>query len=126
MSHIPPVSFGVLSTLSAYRGVAADTAGSNNVIYPSAATVCPIGVTTDSVKDTTSAIPVAIGGICKLEINDSLPTGSFVALDSSGRGVPHVNTTAGSYVIGTHVGKTVTVSGTVSEIVFNPFYKAIP
>lgn len=126
MSHISPVSFAVLSTLSAYRGVAANTAGSNTVILPSAATVPPIGITVDTVKDTTQAIPVALAGIAKLYMNDTMASGALVALDNLGQGVPHVNTTAGSYVIGTLVGPAVSATGTIADILINPFYKAIP
>lgn len=121
------LSFGVLSTLAAQRVVTANTAGSNNVIYPSAATVCPIGITVDTVKDTNQGIEVQVSGIAKLYFNDTIgATGSLVAADSAGRGVPHVNTTAGSYVIGILVGPAVAATGTVADVLINPFYKAIP
>jgi hypothetical protein len=85
MSHIPPVSFGVRTTLPAYRIVIADTAGSNFAILPSSAAVGPmLGITTDSVRDTTGAIPVAIGGIAKLQMNDTMATGGLVAPDGGG------------------------------------------
>ena len=119
-------SFKVLSTLSAYRCVAANTSGSRTVIYPSAASVQPIGITRDTVKDTTSAIPVQLNGIAKLEFNDTMSSGSFVAADSAGRGVPHVDVTAGSYIIGRLIGPAVTATGTIAEVLIQPFFKSIP
>jgi hypothetical protein len=126
MSHIPGISMKVRSTLSAYRIVAADTAGSNYAIYPSAATVQPIGVTQDTVKDTNQAIPVIIAGIAKLYFNDTMSSGGLVAADSSGRAVPHVDTTAGSYIIGRLIGPAVAATGTIAEVLVNPFFKSIP
>jgi len=126
MSHISPVSFGVLTTLLAYRIVAANTAGSDAVVYPSAATVPPIGVTADTVKDTTGAIPVYVSGIARVFFNDTMSSGGLVAADSSGRGVPHANTTAGSYVIGTLIGPAVAITGTIADVLINPFFKSIP
>jgi hypothetical protein len=122
MPHIAPLSFKVLSTLLAYRIVAPNTAGSDAVIYPSAATVKPIGITTDTVKDTTSAIP----GVAKLYFNETCPTGALIAADSSGRGVPHTDTTAGSYVIGQLIGPAVAATGTIADVLIQPFFKSIP
>lgn len=122
-----PVSFKVQATLSAYRGVVMVTGTADTVKYPAAATDLPIGITLDTVKDTTSAIPVmGPGGIAKLFFNDSVGSGKMVALDSSGRGVPHVDTTAGSYVIGTLLGPTVNTTGSVQDVFVQPFFKSIP
>lgn len=122
-----PHSFKVRSTLLAYRIVTADTAGSNFCIYPSAATVAPIGITMDTVKDTTCSIPVAgPGQIQKLYFNETMSSGSLVAADSSGRGVPHVDTTAGSYVIGKLLGPGIALTGTVADVMIMPFFKSIP
>ena len=126
MSHIAPISFKVTSTLLAYRIVAADTAGSNAVAYPSAATVPVIGVTTDTVLDTTGAIPVSVAGKALVFFNDTASSGSLIAADSSGRGVKHVDTTAGSYVIGKLTGAAVTATGTIAEVLIQPHFKQIP
>jgi hypothetical protein len=127
MGQYGPHSFKVRTTLAAYRIVTADTAGADYVVYPSAATIPPIGITMDTVKDTTSAIPVAGSGMMqKLYFNDTMSSGSLVASDSSGRGVKHADTTAGSYVIGQLIGPAIAVTGTIAEILINPFYKAIP
>lgn len=119
-------SFKVLSTLSAYRIVIANTAGSNTVVYPSAATIKPIGITVDEPKDTTSGVPVALAGIARLYFNDTMSSGGLVASDSSGRGVPHVDITAGSYIIGTLIGPAVAATGTIADVVIQPLFKSIP
>jgi hypothetical protein len=126
MSHVAPLSFKVLTTLAAYRIVAADTAGSYTVAYPSAATVRPIGVTTDTVLDTTSSIPVAFTGVAKVYFNDTCSSGSLIAADSSGRGVKHADTTAGSYVIGVLIGPAVAATGTIADVLIQPHFKSIP
>jgi hypothetical protein len=127
MAQYGPHSFKVRTTLAAYRIVIADTAGSDFAVYPSAATARPIGITMDTVKDTTSAIPVAGPGMmARLLFNDTMSSGSLVAADSSGRGVPHVDTTAGSYVIGHLVGPAIAATGTIAEVLINPFFKSIP
>lgn len=126
MSNIAPLSFKVLSTLAAYRIVAANTAGSMTVVYPSAATARPIGVTTDTVLDTTTAIPVAFCGVAKVQFNDTMSSGGLVAADSSGRGVAHSDTTAGSYVIGVLIGPAVTATNTVADVLIQPHFKSIP
>lgn len=126
MSHIAPISFKVAATLAAYRGVSNLTSTADAVKYPASASEAPIGITTDTVLDTTSAIPVAIAGISKLYFNDTVTTGSLVALDSSGRGVPHVNVTAGSYVLGKLIGPTVAATGTIADVLIQPHFKSIP
>lgn len=124
---IPPLSFKVRTTLSANRAVLLDTAGGDYVVYPSAATVQPFGITLDTVKDTTSSIPVAgPGNIAKLLFNETMSTGGLVAVDSSGRGVPHADITAGSYVIGRLVGPNVAATGTIADVLIMPFFKSIP
>jgi hypothetical protein len=119
-------SFKVLSTLAAYRAVAINTSGAGVVAYPSAAGAAqPVGVTTDTVKDITEAIPVQLDGRAKLLFNDTVAAGALVAVDSSGRGVPHTDVTAGSYVIGRAL-EAVTATGTIADILINPIFKSIP
>lgn len=126
MSHIVPISLKVAATLAAYRGVTSVTGTAMTCQYPAAATDRPFGITTDTVLDTTSSIPVAIGGVADLYMNDTVTCGTMVALDSSGRGVPHVNTTAGSYVIGILLSATVALTGTISKVLIQPGFKSIP
>lgn len=127
MGQYGPHSFKVRVTLAAYRIVAPDTAGAWFVGYPSAATVQPIGITMDTVKDTTGTIPVATAGmIQKLYFNETMSAGGLVASNNLGQGVPHVDTTAGSYVIGRLLGPNIGITGQVADVLINPFYKAIP
>lgn len=127
MSQYGVESFKVLTTLLAYRIVALDTTGTYQVKLPAAATDRVIGVTKNSVRDTTSCIPVAICGITKVQFNDTISAGALVACDSGGLGlaVPHVDTTAGSFVIGRAL-QTVTLTGTLADIVVSPYFKSIP
>lgn len=126
MSHIPSISMKVNATISAYRIVTALTGTANTVKVPAAATELPVGVTQDTVLDTVNAIPVVTHGIAKLYFNDTVTSGAYVASDSSGRGVPHVNTTAGSCVVGILVGPTVAATGTIADVLINPHFKSIP
>lgn len=126
MSHIAPISMKVQSTLSAYRVVTALTGTANTVKVPAAVSELPIGITVDTVLDTTGAIPVAVAGIQKLYFNDTVTSGAYVAADSAGRGVPHTNVTAGSYVIGVLVGASVAATGTIADVLINPHFKSIP
>lgn len=125
MSHIQPISMKVATTLSAYRIVSCLTSTANAVKYPASVAEQPIGITTDTVLDTTGSIPVAFAGIQKLFFNDTVTTGSLVAADSSGRGVPYVNNTAGGYVIGQLIGPTVASTGTIADVIIQPLWKII-
>lgn len=126
MSHIPPISMKASTTISAYRIVTALTSTANTVKVPASASEVPIGISQDTVLDTGAALPISVAGISKLYFNDTVTTGSFVASDSSGRGVPHVNVTAGSYVIGVLIGPTVAATGTIADVLIQPMFKSIP
>lgn len=126
MSHIAPLSFKASTTIAAYRIVTALTSTANTVKVPASASEVAIGISCDTVLDTGAAIPVAFAGIQKLYFNDTVTTGSFVASDSAGRGVPHVNVTAGSYVIGILVGPSVAATGTIADVLIQPMFKSIP
>lgn len=126
MSHIASISMKVASTLSAYRAVTCLTGTANTVKYPAAASEAPIGITQDTVLETGTSIPVVIGGIAKLYFNDTVTSGALVAVDSSGRGVPHVDVTAGSFVLGKLIGPTIAATGTIADVLIQPHFKAIP
>lgn len=126
MSGFSPISLKANTTISAYRIVAALTGTANTVKVPAAASELPLGISLDTCLDTALAIPIQIGGIAKLYFNDTVTSGKLVAADSSGRGVPHVDVTAGSYVVGTLIGPTVAATGTVAEVLVQPMFKAIP
>ncbi len=126
MSNIHPLSFRVAATLDAYRCVAlngtAETVG-----YPANPQTLPIGVTIDTVKDITQGIPVAgPGSIAKLYFNDSVTSGSLVASDTSGRGVPiaHQVTATSSTLSAAYLGVLITAkvntTGTIADIFVLP------
>lgn len=119
MSQSIVESFGVLTTLLAQRIVSFDTSVSNTVVYPPAARPM-FGVTTDTVKDTTNSIPVAIAGRAKVLFNDTCSAGGLVSSDTSGRAIG-IGTlvTGGTYYIGVAV-ETVSNSTTTHEIIIQP------
>lgn len=120
------LSFKVLTTLSAYRVVAAVSGTADTVQYPEATTKLPIGVTIDDVKDTTSSIPVQVNGIAKVLFNDTVTSGLLVAYDTSGRGIPFTpaSTSTGltlpTGVIGTLVGPSVGATATIANVLIQP------
>lgn len=126
MSHIPPISMRANATIAAYRIVTALTGTANTVKVPANATELPIGITADTILGTTTSIPVDIAGIRKLYFNDTVTSGSYVASNNAGQGVPHVNTTAGSFVIGILIGPSVSATGTIADVLINPHFKSIP
>lgn len=119
-------SYKVLTTLSAYRVVAAASGTANTVQYPEAATKLPLGITIDDVKDTNQAIPVQESGIAKLLFNDTVTSGLLVGFDTSGRGIPFTPATTSTGltlptgVIGTLVGPSVAATGTIATVNINP------
>jgi hypothetical protein len=118
-------SFKVGSTLLAQRVVAMATSSAMTVEYPGGSTELPIGITTDTVLDTTSAIPVQLSGIAELFFNDTVTSGGFVGADTSGRGIPRslaltstaISSVAG--VVGILVGETIGATGTISKVLID-------
>ena len=120
-------SFKVLTTLSAYRCVSADTSA-HTVVYPAGATSFILGITKDTVKDTTGAIPVAgPGEKALLYFNDTAAAGDMVGSDTSGRGKKFTIaadtttslTLSGAYV-GVLVGAAVAQTATIAEVYIVP------
>jgi len=126
MSHIAPISLKAATTISAYRIVTMLTSTANTVKVPASAVERCIGISADTVLETALAMPINISGIAKLYFNDTVTSGNLVASDSAGRGVPHVDTTAGSYVIGVLLGPTIAATGTIAEVLIQPHFKSIP
>jgi hypothetical protein len=121
-------SYKVLTTLAAYRVVAAADTQAFTAIYPAAVVAPILGITKDTVKDTTNSIPVAgVGERALLLFNDTATTSSFVAADTAGRGKKWtLNTsdtttalTSTSYV-GILVGPSVSSTGTIAEVYICP------
>lgn len=128
MSAVNVQSFKVASTLSAYRGVgitAAQTVG-----YPANNQKLPIGITLDTVRDTTQGIAVAgPGSIAPLEFNDTVSAGALVALNNAGQGVPFTGlgatstaVTLASAYLGVLVGAAVSATGTIANVFILPGY----
>ena len=118
-------SFLVASTLAARRAVAITAA--ETVGYPANAQALPIGITLDTVLDTTSSIPVACAGeIAELLFNDTVGAAGLVGIDSSGRGIPFTladTTTAltlANAYIGVLLGPAVAATGTIARVLINP------
>ena len=127
MGHIPPLSFKVNATLAAQRAVAAVSGTAFTVQYPEDNQSLPLGITVDTVKDTTQSIPVSgPGNIEKLLFNDTVGSGQLVASDSSGRGVPFTladTTTAltlASAYLGVLVDEAVAATGTIAKVMILP------
>lgn len=120
-------TFKVLATLAAYRVVSPVTGTAFTCQYPPAAASFPLGVTKDTVKDTTNSIPVAgVGERAMLFFNDTVTSGQLVGADTSGRGVPYTlgetttaNTSSSAWV-GPLLGPSVAATGTLAEILVSP------
>jgi len=122
MANYEPISLKAAATISAYRIVKVSAAQTANIA--TAATDLCIGISKNQI-DTGLGLPIAVAGVHLLEFNDTVTAGGLVAADASGKGVPHVNTTAGSYVIG-KVLDTVAATGTIAEVLIQPHFKSIP
>jgi len=118
--------FKVATTLAAYRCVSCVTGTAEMVEYPDTTSALIIGITTDTVKDTTGTIPVKTAGeIAQLYFNDTCTSGEAVAADSSGRGIPFAYlTTLASTIqaayVGVLIGADVAATGTVARVLIQP------
>jgi hypothetical protein len=126
MSHIAPISFKASTTISAYRIVTCLTSTAHTVKVPASASERPLGISADTVLETGAALPIIVSGFAKLYFNDTVTSGNMVASNSAGQGVPHVDVTAGSWVIGVLVGPTIAATGTIAEVLVQPGFKSIP
>ena len=119
-------SFEVLTTLLAQRIVTASTGNSNTVVYPPSTTALPIGVTTDTVLDTTGSIPVQMNGLAYVFFNDTVNTGELVASDASGRGILFALAMTSTTIsrpaayLGVLCGEVVSVTGGISVVAIHP------
>lgn len=121
-------SFKVTTTLAAYRCVSAVTGTGHTVEYPDTATAFLLGITSDTVKDTTGSVPVkGPGEIGLLYFNDTVTSGELVSCDTSGRGVPFaihtiVTATIPACYIGVLVGASVSETGVTAQVYISPGY----
>jgi len=125
MSSPQVLSFGVATTLATARIVTHTTATADAVRVPATSLEPCVGITRDSVLDTSSSIPVQVDGIAELFFNQTVASGAFVESDSAGRGVAFTALTAGSFVIGTLVDAE-TGTGTVARVLIQPKQISIP
>lgn len=119
-----PLSFAVAATLTANRIVAINGTG-QTVAYATASSDKIIGVTLDDVKEITQAIPVQVTGIAKVYAGDSITVGALVGTNGSGQAIVYADVTAGGYVLGIMVGNKAAKSGTLVDVLINPFWKII-
>ena len=124
MSNPSVISLKVLTTLLAQRIVALSTTPHTG-IYPAAVTAPQVGISINEVTDTNQAIAVQVGGIAKLQMNDTCAAGDLIAGDSAGLGKKHVDATAGSFVVGQALEASA-ATGTVIQVLIQPRFKAIP
>jgi hypothetical protein len=122
-------SFKVGSTLSAYRGVSMLSGTAYAVGYPESNQAPYIGITRNTVLETTGAIEVAgPGEVAPLYFNQAVTTGKLVGLDSNGMGIafalPDTTTSlsiAGQY-IGVLIGPSVAATGTIADVLIRPAF----
>lgn len=112
-----PLSFKVAATLSAQRVV--ELSAANTVAHATAAGNI-IGISTDTVLDTNTAISVQVAGIAKLLFNDTVAAGGLVTSDAAGRGVPFSGATAAAGYVGRLVDTAVSATGTVARVLIQP------
>lgn len=128
MSRALVESFGVLTTLAAQRIVCCSTSNAQKVQYPDTITSLPIGITLDTVLDTTNAIPVQLNGKAYCYFNDTVTSGQLVTSDSSGRAIPFslaMTSTSISHpsaYLGILVGPTIGGTGTIAQVLIMPGY----
>ena len=125
MSSAQVISLKVLTTLTAQRIVSLSSTP-QTAIYPAALTNPMVGITLDAVTDVNQAIPVQTNGIAKLYMNDTCAAGDLIAGEAAtGYGKKHIDTTAGSYVIGQALEASA-ATGTVIQVLIQPKFKSIP
>lgn len=121
-------SFKVVTTLSAYRCVSPLSGTAYTVGYPERANHFILGITKDTVKDTTNSIPVAgPGERALLYFNDTATSGDVVGSDTSGRGKKFTvaadtttSLTITSAYVGVLLGPTIALTGTLAEVYIAP------
>lgn len=112
-----PLSFKQADSIAAYRIVR--VSGVQTVALCSATTDIIAGVTADEALKSTQSVPVAVSGIAKVYMNDSVAAGALVMSDAVGRGIPFVESTAGVYTLGVAL-QTVNATGALCEVLINP------
>lgn len=119
-----PVSMKVADSISAYRIVRVNSA--NLVAACSASTDVPFGITQDNSNAATQYVPVAIAGIARVYVNDSIVAGGAFMTDSVGRAIPYVAASTGNYMVGLNIGPKCNATGALAEVLVRPLFTAVP
>ena len=119
-------SFNVAATLLTQRIVSHVTGTANTVQYHQTLSALPVGVTVDTVLDTTNAIPVQLNGRAFVHFNDTCAAGELVTGDTSGRGIAFslaqtsTAISAPAAYLGILIGPTIAATGTIAEVLIQP------
>ena len=118
MSHIPPISMKVGSTVATQRILVGDSA--NAAKLANTITSSPIGVSGD-IGDLGRDPVYGPGNIAPVLFNDTVAAWGAVASDSSGRGVSLAGITlTNTYIVGYLAGPAVAATGTIADILVMP------
>lgn len=121
----------VASTLAAHRIVAGITGTSKGVQYPPSVTALPLGVTVDTVKDTTSAIPFQVNGAAFCLFNQTVSSGELVGSDTSGRAIVFALAATSTAIsapaayAGVLWDTTIAATGAVAQILIHPGFDRV-
>ena len=117
--------FKVASVLTAQRIVGMNGTA-HTVAYPANSQILPVGITIDDVESTRDWIPVQIEGKAELYMNETCASGSLIASDTSGRGIPFTpaltstGLTTPTGVVGVLISDAVAATGTIATVLINP------
>jgi hypothetical protein len=116
-----------VGSIAAYRIVrVSSTTTGNFIALCSATSDVPFGVTQDNCNAVNQYVPVAIGGIARVYVNDSLAAGAAFCTDAVGRAVPYTTPSTGGYMVGINIGPKVNATGAIAEVLIRPLFTAAP
>lgn len=116
-----------VGSIAAYRIVrAVSTTTGGFIALCSATTDIPLGVTQDNSNAINQYVPVAVAGLAKVYVNDSIGAGAAFCTDSVGRAVPYTTPSTGGYMVGLNLGPKVNATGAIAEVLIRPLFTAAP
>jgi hypothetical protein len=121
MADLSPLSFKPSTTIPSQRIVVRASAVANGVKLPAGASNAEyyVGVTTDTVLDTTQSIPVRTHGRAFVIAGDTIAAGALIGANASGAAVSFTAVTATTAYVGYNLGLTA-VAGDIMEIMVEP------
>jgi len=131
MSGAHVISARVATTLAAFRIVAGITGTAKGVQYAPSITALPLGITIDTVLDTTQSIPVQVDGAAKCLFNQTVSSGELVTSDTSGRAIvfslaaTSTAISAPSAYAGVLWDTTIAATAAVADILINPGFDRV-